>query len=82
MQTPTVGRFTYDPTTGSISGPRAYVESDAFAKILERIRRGDDPCGAFRFSPDPVTAVLVTLQTDFAEWRGMRDFEAQMGGAR
>ena len=75
----TVGSFTYDPTTSTIEGPAAYLNSAEYAEVIRKIKRGDDPCGAFHFSPDAITALLVTIQTDYAGWHGMQTFNAMRG---
>lgn len=90
----TVGRFTYDESTGSVSGPKAYMESSHYAEWRVRFESGSDP--VFRVgmghapvpgalftpdgpqSPDPVTAMLVSLQTDFAAWHGLERTMAEL----
>lgn len=68
-----VSRFTIDD--GIISGPAEYMNEQGNAK-LDRILSGGDTvfnmCA--HLSPDIETAVLVALQTDFAGWKGSRDF--------
>lgn len=72
----TVGRFTFDPTDSSISGPADYIRSDQYARLIKRIESGTDV--PFRMacehSPDFETALLVTVQTDYAGWAGMEQF--------
>ena len=80
MQTTTVGKFTYDPNTKEIAGPKAYMEAQGFA-LLDKINRGEHKLlnETAHLSPNPVTAVLVWLQTDYADWLGMKGLEAMMG---
>jgi len=73
--TKTVGRFAYDPETG----PMAYMQSDDYRRVMAQIKAGADPCGAFRYSPDPITALLVTVQTDYAGWHGRETFNRMRG---
>jgi len=77
-----VGRFEMDTETGSIAGPAEYMEERGSAK-LRAIEAGTDTvfnAGLTR-SPDIYTAILVSLQTDFAGWLGQRQLEAAMGRA-
>ena len=74
-----VGRFTANIATGVISGPAAYMNSQAYATKIARIMAGEDTVtnmGVCR-GGDMYTAMLVSLQTDFAAWLGMRQFNAQ-----
>lgn len=73
----TVGQFTIDTETGTVTGPADYMNEQGSAR-LERILSGDDVVfnyGATR-SPDVFTAVLVSLQTDYAGWKGTRQLLA------
>lgn len=71
----TVGRFTYNPATGQITGPADYMRDHGLDRI-DRIERGADP--AFgriaEHAPDIATAILLTLQTDYAAYRGANEF--------
>ena len=73
----TVGRFSFDPSTGTISGPSAYM-AERYTQRMAAINSGKDTVANMGFSQhgDTVLAVLVSLQTDFAAWCGMREFEA------
>jgi len=70
--TVTVGEFTYDPTTGEITGPAAYMRSTDFADWKRRFHAGNDP--VFRVgvteSPSIEVAMLVSIQTNYAAWHG------------
>jgi len=73
----TAGRFSYDPTTGTVSGPAAYM-AERYAARMEQINAGRDTVANMGFvrGGDTVLAVLVSLQTDYAAWAGMREFNA------
>ncbi len=69
----TVGAFTYDRNTNQVAGPAEYMAERGSAR-LESIMSGTDVVfnmGCTR-SPNVETAVLVSLQTDFAGWKGAR----------
>lgn len=69
----TVGRFSYNRETGEVSGPEEYMRERGFARIA-RIESGNDVVfnmGCVH-SPNVETAVLVSLQTDYAGWKGTR----------
>jgi cell division septum initiation protein DivIVA len=69
----TVGRFTY--SAGTVSGPAAYMAERYEARMAE-INAGRDTVTNMGLAQhgDTVLAVLVSLQTDFAAWAGMRSF--------
>lgn len=69
----TVGKFTFDRKTGVVSGPKEYMEERGSARIRS-IEDGQDVVFNFGVTsaPDVFTAVLVSLQTDYASWRGAR----------
>lgn len=71
QQTTTVGQFTIE--NGELSGPADYMCERGKAR-LESILAGNDPVFnmGLRHSPSPETAMLVSLQTDFAGWKGER----------
>ena len=65
-----VGAFTLT-ADGSIKGPAAYMNSAQFVRKLAAIEAGTDMLSTCRFaSPDPLTAILVSIQTDYAGWKG------------
>lgn len=66
-----VGEFTCE--NGSVAGPAEYMRERGSAR-LERIMSGTDTVFNFgcRQSPNVETAVLVSLQTDYAAWKGQR----------
>lgn len=72
--TKVVGQFTIrlDDERYVISGPKEYMESADYRRVCAQIAAGQDPCGAFRYSPDAMTALGVTLQTSYAGWRGLQ----------
>lgn len=77
----TVGAFYYE--AGSIFGPAEYMREQGNAK-LDGILAGTD--AAFNVSahqsPNVETAVLVSMQTDYAGWLGMRQLLAALGSKR
>lgn len=77
----TVGEFTMDTETGTVTGPAAYMEERGFDR-MRAIEAGRD--AVFNFgcckSPDVYTAVLVSLQTDYAGWKGTRQLLAGLKG--
>ena len=77
----TAGRFSYDPTTGTVSGPDAYM-SERYAARMAQINAGRDTVANMGFARggDTVLAVLVSLQTDYAAWAGMQSFNAARMG--
>lgn len=73
-----VGAFTFDPATGEVSGPAAYMREQGFDR-LRKIESGHDTVfnfGASGASPSAEVAMLVSLQTDYAGWVGARQFES------
>ncbi len=74
----TAGRFSYDPTTGTVSGPAAYM-AQRYAARMAQINAGRDTVANMGFARggDTVLAVLVSLQTDYAAWAGMLEFNAR-----
>jgi len=67
----TVGKFTIDET-GTVTGPAAYMRERGSAR-LRRIERGDDIVIRFGLEQpgaDIETLILVSLQTDYAAYRG------------
>jgi nucleoside-specific outer membrane channel protein Tsx len=77
--TKTVGRFSYDPTTGTVSGPAAYM-AERYETRMAQINAGRDTVANMGFArgSDTVLAVLVSLQTDYAAWAGMREFNSRL----
>lgn len=72
----TVGAFTLEG--GALSGPAEYMREQGVAKCLA----GESVVfnvGLTR-SPDAETALLVTLQTDYAGYLGMKRFNAARKG--
>jgi len=73
-----VGRFTLNPTTGEIAGPAEYMNSEQYARRIERIYAGQDPVFemGLQRSPNAATALLVAIQTDYAAWKGQQQIAA------
>lgn len=69
--TKTVGEFSI--TAGVVSGPAEYMREQGNAK-LRSIESGADVVfnTGIMLSPDIETAVLVSLQTNYAGWKGAR----------
>jgi len=72
------GEFTYE--NGTLSGPKQYMEERGNER-LEQILAGR--CTSFNMtchlSPSVEMAVLVSLQTDYAGWRGMQSLKRSLG---
>jgi len=72
--TRTVGRFTYDETTGKISGPADYMK-EAFPARIASIEAGTDVVTTKGYElngGDIVLAILVSVQTDYAGFAGYK----------
>lgn len=71
----TVGEFTYHAETETISGPKAYVEEGHLARVVAEVAAGTK--ASFNHNPHaathPIRSLLVSVQTDYAGWRGYRD---------
>lgn len=69
-----VGRFAIF-ANGTIIGPKEYLESEHFAQVLAEIERGRHPVlrAALAAGRSVENAVLVTVVTDYAAWRGTRE---------
>lgn len=69
----TVGQFTLDGS--SISGPAQYMTEQGNA-FIDKCLKGESVVfnAGLQFSPDPETALLVAVQTDYAGWKGMQPF--------
>ncbi len=68
----TVGEFTF--ADGVVSGPAEYMRERG-SERLDRILRDDDAvfnAGARLGGKSAETLVLVSLQTDYAGWKGLR----------
>jgi hypothetical protein len=70
------GRFSFDPATGNVTGPSEYM-AERYDARMEQINAGRDSVAnmAISMHGDVVLAVLVSLQTDYAAWAGMRSFQ-------
>ena len=71
-----VGQFRIDDE-GALWGPKAYMNEQGDAH-LAKVLAGE--CVSFNMtahlSPDVETAILVSLQTNYAGWKGVRDLLA------
>lgn len=76
----TVGAFTFDSATSEVTGPAEYIRSAEYRRCVASIEGGTSHCfrAAMEHSPNLETALLVTIQTDYAGWRGLQTFR---GGA-
>jgi hypothetical protein len=77
-----VGEFEFDPATGTLTGPAAFMRSDDYAEWLARFNAGDDVVfrtGAAGASPSPEVAMLVSVQTCYAGWHGREVFNRMRG---
>ncbi len=77
----TVGEFTFDSTTSTISGPASYMKSDDYARCIASIQNGTSLTfrACTEHSPSFEVALLVTIQTDYAGWHGMETFNRARG---
>lgn len=80
----TVGRFTFDAEDSTVSGPADYIRSEQYQRLIAEIEGGRNHTfrAACEHSPDFVTALLVTIQTDYAGFAGMQQFNAMREVAR
>ncbi len=69
----TVGRFSYNAESGTVSGPADYMNSPQYSERMEKIYAGT--CAVFNMNPSPdvYLRVLVSLQTDYAAFQGMKE---------
>lgn len=80
-----VGRFSYDRPSSTISGPAEYMKDrQAFLSALSsgNLTTGQRAClAAAPVGSDPAVLLLVLVQTDYAAWLGMRQFEGSRSEA-
>lgn len=71
--------FKIDLTKNTFTGPKLYMQ-DQGNDTLDRIILGKHELSnqMSHMSPDPETAILVWMQTDYAEWLGMQQAKAWM----
>lgn len=70
-----VGAFTYEESTGTVTGPAEFMRSDEYAACVADIEAGRHVVfnyGASGASPNVGTALLVAIQTEYAAWKGVR----------
>lgn len=76
----TAGRFTYDTATNQVTGPADYMKAQGSAKLDEILEGRSAGFNAMLtcapLGSSPIMIVLVALQTDFAGWLGMKQFES------
>ena len=78
-KTVTVGQFTYNERTTTVTGPAEYMRGQGSAFLQVALEGGSVVVNfAMSQGQDPVVAVLVALQTDFATWRGLRQLTRRM----
>ena len=74
MSKRTVGPFTLDMATGDLVGPADYMASENYRRKMAAIEAGTDMLSTSPFaSRDLGTAILVSIQTDYAAWRGQQE---------
>jgi len=78
-----VGEFTFDGQY--VTGPKDFMESESWRHLREQIAHGQNAVLNYAISsgqsPSVEVALLVTIQTHYAGWRGTRDFLRTVGGA-
>lgn len=79
-QSKTVGRFSFDAASGKVSGPADYMR-ERYQERMQAINAGRDSVAnmGLAMHRNIVQAVLVSLQTDYAAWAGMRQFIQEHG---
>lgn len=72
--------YVIDPGTGMITGPSEYMNSEDYTRRMAEITGGRDMLTNFGYSQhgDVIKAALVSLQTDYAAWAGMREFDRRL----
>ncbi|TMC01251.1 MAG: hypothetical protein E6J41_33310 [Chloroflexi bacterium] len=83
MKRVTSGDFTL-VSDGTVIGPKDYIESEWYERRIARIEAGTD--AVFNYATqnegqDPVRAILVSLQTHYAEFCGWRRTQAMVRGS-
>ena len=71
--------FTIDTLKGTFTGPKLYMQDQGNAK-LDQILVGEHTLfnQMAHMSPDIETAIMVWMQTDYAEWLGMQQAKTWM----
>jgi hypothetical protein len=70
----TIGNFTLT-SDGIVIGPEDYIESEWYERRIAQIEAGTDVVFNYatqRGDQDPVRAILVSLQTNYAEFCGWK----------
>jgi len=65
--------------TEELLGPNSFMVEQG-NMLTNQILEGRDPIfnATSHFSPDPITAFLVRLQTAYAGWLGLKQFQASL----
>lgn len=70
-----VGHFSFDETDGTVSGPESYMKDWGNTR-LRSIEAGNDVVVSMGYQQNPnvdiITLILVSLQTDYAAWKGLQ----------
>lgn len=79
-QSMTAGRFSFDAASGQVSGPAEYMR-ERYDERIQAINAGRDTVANMGLAVhgNIVQATLVSLQTDYAAWAGMRQFIKERG---
>ena len=79
----TVGRFTYDPADSTICGPEDFLDSQQARAVLEHPDQSEVVRFGLQQHPyhDPVTAVLIALQTEYGGWLGEHQTQQAIAAA-
>lgn len=78
----TAGRFTVDPEAGTVEGPADYLDSKQYRDTLAQITAGRHVVVNYPSGQPVGMRIAVALQTDYAGFRGAKEFFASFGGAR
>lgn len=71
-------RFKVNLATGTVEGPKEYLESEAYQATKAKIERGEHVLiEAAPVGTPLATLIEVIFQTDYAAWLGMRSFAGQ-----
>ena len=77
-KTTTVGRFTFNPETGSIAGPAGYLQSGKLESVMDKIHSGQSTVlnAGRQLGHGVINLILVAIQTDYAAWAGEQEILA------
>lgn len=75
-----IGEFVYDAESNTLTGPAEYMREQG-NKFVEDALAGRSAVLNYALTngggSDPVRALLVALQTNYAGWKGTRDLVAR-----